>query len=163
MGRRETADDLDDLYRPTLSASDDVARADKPWDPSSLWVATFFGGGIAGALLFGLNAKRLGVPRQALWLAPTLFAAAVAALVAIVVFEARLADNERIVSRIVGVALGAIGWSVQRRRFRTVVAAGGEPGKALLPSLAAIAGAIALHFAFAFVYVMFTAVENSAS
>jgi hypothetical protein len=163
MRSREDEDDVDDLLRPSLSLGDDVARAVAPWDPSSLWMATFFGGGFAAALLFGLNARRLGVGRQALWLAPVLVVATLATSAAVYAYREQLGGDTRIAIRVASVALGAIGWSVQRRRFRTFVTAGGEPGKALLPSLGGIAFGLALMFVFALVYVMAVGVEESGS
>lgn len=163
MSRTEPVDELADLFRPTLSATDDVARAKAPWDPSSLWMATFFGGGLAAALLFGLNARRLGVGRQALWLVPVLVVATLALAVVVYTYRDELGGETRVVNRVASVLVGAIGWSVQRRRFRTFVTAGGEAGKALLPAIGAILLSIALTFGFALVYVAVVGVEASAS
>ena len=163
MRSREDEDDFDDLLRPTLSQGDDVAHVVAPWDPSSLWMAAFFGGGFAAALLFGLNARRLGEGRQALWLVPVLVVATLAASVAVHANREQLGGDTGVAIRVASVVFGALGWSVQRRRFRTFVAAGGEPGKALLPSLGGIAFGHALTIAFALAYAFLVGAEASPS
>jgi hypothetical protein len=54
----------DDLFTPTLTAGDDAAGFDEPWNPWSLVVLTFFFGLIAGGWLLAWNYARLGMPRK---------------------------------------------------------------------------------------------------
>lgn len=50
----------DDLLRPTLASDLDVRAFGHPFRPQSLLWPTFFGGPIAGGILFGMNYARLG-------------------------------------------------------------------------------------------------------
>ncbi len=60
----------DDLFRPSLDRSLDTSGWKAPFDPGSLVTAAFFGGPIAGGLLFGLNFTRMG---RSKWFLPCLF------------------------------------------------------------------------------------------
>ena len=60
---------IDELYRPSLQSDDEfVHEGPAPWRPNSILVASFFGGPVTAAILFGWNARRLGRPKQTLLL-----------------------------------------------------------------------------------------------
>lgn len=58
-----------DLFRPSLTAADDSVGFERPWNPQSLVVATFFIGILGGGALLAWNCRRLGIKGRAL---PTL-------------------------------------------------------------------------------------------
>ncbi len=51
----------EDLLEPTLAEEDDAVDFDRPWNPMSLTILTFFCGVTAGGILLAINFKRLGM------------------------------------------------------------------------------------------------------
>ncbi|QDU85235.1 hypothetical protein Pla163_23630 [Planctomycetes bacterium Pla163] len=159
----------DDLFTPTLGERDDAIGFGRAFNPQSLWLASFFGGPICAALLFAINARRLGQQRLALHIGLGFGAVALTcvALGAWYAVDARLAGeslglsaeetsqeasrNMRLAMRVAGVALGGVGYWLQRQRFRLFLHTGHEPAKALGPSILAIVVASIIALAIAFV------------
>lgn len=150
--------ELEDLLRPTLDDRHDARGFKKPFDPQSLWFASFFGGPITATLLFTLNAYRLGRSRQA-WAIGIGFSIVTVVLMLFAVhttFDAELgtlgqvSDGERTAgrmrSRVLAIAMGAVGYFLQRKRFRLYLHEGRTAAKALLPSILAIIVSIVLSF-----------------
>jgi|GEM_PF-4252467 len=152
----------DDLLRPTLDQRHDARGFGKAFDPQSLWIASFFGGAFTAALMFAINARRLGRPRQAWIVGGSFFAAGIVATVVVVLFaldQGALTDeglgddasrNLRGVSRVLGIVLGGIGFYLQRARFRLFLHEGNDAAKALLPCIAAIAASAIISVALVF-------------
>jgi hypothetical protein len=140
-------DPNDELFRPTLGAEDDAVDFDRPWNPWSLVVLTFFFGLIAGGGLLAFNFQRLGMKGR---LYPTLALVAVASLL-IVGVQFWLLESGRIVpenrestrmvrwagkavSTLIAIAIAA----QQQRRFRLFQVSSLPGGHLLWPALAAI-------------------------
>lgn len=138
-----------DLFAPSLDERDDSEGFGTAFDPRSLWFACFFGGPVAATILFALNARRLGQPKQVVPLALGFLAVTFATLTvgtyvamtgagADATADASLGRNVRMGTRIVGLALGGVGYFLQRRRFELYLGEGREPAKALLPCIGVI-------------------------
>lgn len=130
----------DELLQPSLSADFDVRKFDRPWDPSNLPYAAFFFGPLAGGVLYALNYKRLGSPRNArLCLAGSVLISLVAiASIAWLLDSGVITTKSRVarfglqgLSAAVGLALS----KHQRGRFRAWEQLGRPPRKLLLPAL----------------------------
>lgn len=141
---RTAAHPDDDLFTPSLTEEDDATGFERPWNPWSLVVLTFFAGIPAGGSLLALNFSRLGIPRKVL-------SAVIAVILATLVFAALRAwglthlsdEGQRRLFNVAQRALetltaGAIAWT-QRRRHRVFRGAVGAEGKLLLPGLLAAA------------------------
>jgi hypothetical protein len=155
VGPAEARDD--GLFRPSLPEGIDVGTFRDPWRPMSLAVAGFFGGLLAAGALFAMNWSRLAQPQAARRCA--LLTAGVAVLTVVVVAalivsgtvglgadDRELRGNLRLGQRVLAVVFGLWQAREQEPRFRMFVAAGREPAAVLLPSLGAIALAIAAEF-----------------
>jgi hypothetical protein len=137
----------DDLFTPTLTDADDAIDFDRPWNPWSLVVLTFFFGIVAGGGLLAHNFRRLGIPDR---FYSTL---AIVAVATVIIVAAQTAmspgdpgspadrDAARTV-RFLGKAAACLTAMAiaapQHRRFRLYQATGREPGRLLKPALAAI-------------------------
>ena len=139
--------ELDELLEPTLGSADDDAGFDRPFNPRSLVIASFFGGALAAAWLFAWNFRKLGEPRKAPWCFAALTLVGVAVVAAIAYYVQTSPDLDafkdqtrtlKLVSRVAGVVVGLAMAGMQERRFRLYSMGGGEPAPALLPSLIAI-------------------------
>lgn len=140
----------DDLLRPTLAVDLDVQRMSRPFDPSSLIWAAFLGGPLGGGPLYALNYRRLGRPiasRNALVLSVLVgVGAAFAAAWVVRAVEQGAVEwtNARHGVRVLGLVLGYALAHDQRKSFRAYEASGSPVGKALWPSVVAIAAGAAL-------------------
>lgn len=146
---RTAAYSEDDLFTPTLTEEDDAVGFERPWNPWSLVVLTFFFGIPAGGGLLALNYSRLGVPRKAL-------RAVLLVITAALLFAGlrgwgitHLHDESQLRLLNLGqkavetLTAGALAWT-QQRRFRVFRGSAGEPGRLLLPGiLAAVLSVIA--------------------
>lgn len=150
----------DDLLRPTLDERHDATFTGTAYDPRSLWIASFFGGAFAAAILFAFNANRLGQRRRAL-VHGVVFSGLGLVLTVLVVLgvaqgsalgvelrsEGFVDDVMRVLrpaSGILGVLLGAIGYLGQRQRFRLYLHEERKPGAALVPAIVAIVLAVGI-------------------
>lgn len=134
----------DDLLRPTLSEQDDVSGFDEPWNPYNILYPTFFGGFLAGGVLYGLNFTKLGQDRYRI---PTFIGTAVAVLgVAILgnwlAATGKIAGDDRMSlsifrfgQRFASLALGWLLATRQTRRFRLYEESGLKARKLLWPGL----------------------------
>jgi hypothetical protein len=142
----------DDLLTPTLTEEDDAVGFERPWQPWSLVVLTFFAGIPAGGSLLALNFSRLGVPRRVL---PAVFSVIAATLL----FSAwrgwslhhlPVDGAWRLLSlaqrALESLAAGGLAW-LQRRRYRVFRGSGGEPGPVLLPGVLAAVLSLAVQAA----------------
>ena len=142
----------DDLFAPTLTEDDDALDFDRPWNPWSLVILTFFFGLVAGGTLLALNFRKLGL-RQSV--APTLglvlvvaflLAAASAGLIAASAggqAHPGLRAGFRFLVPAVNAGIAMVIAAGQQKRFRLFQASGGPPGKLLWPAVGAAAASIA--------------------
>ncbi len=149
------ATEENELLRPTLGASDDIAGFDRPWNPSALTITAFFLGPFGGGWLFFENFRRLGRRREALlWLA--IFVSAGVAYTAWVYSQrygpggvdtgVELARTTRHLGKLVAVVLGCVAAWRQAPRWRLFTMSDGEPGKLWAPIGIALAIALAVPF-----------------
>ena len=119
-----------DLFRPSLDASHDVELVDRPWDPASITMASFFVGPFGAAWLVARNQGRLRTGGLR-WLLP------VAGILVSVGTHLSIyfgpADAEplesgqvRVLMRIATVALTWLALAPQRTRFRIFEHEGGK-------------------------------------
>jgi len=142
----------DDLFTPTLTEEDDVVGFERPWNPWSLVVLSFFFGISGGGALLALNFSRLGTPRKVL---PAVFAVIAVTLLITATRGWGYASLDdagqlrllRFADRAMetGVA-GALAW-MQRRRYRVFRGSSAEPGKLLLPGLLAAVLSVVIQLA----------------
>jgi hypothetical protein len=137
----------EELFRPTLSESDDAVGFDQPWNPWSLVVMTFFFGVTAGVGLLAFNYQRLGIKGR---LYTTLAFALVLELLltAVHVWAVRngmiIIDNRgeegavRVAMRIVSVVAAILVAQTQRKRFELFRHSRSKAGHLLKPALLAI-------------------------
>ena len=152
--------DSEDLLRPTLSAIDDIADHSRPYSPHAFVVASFIGGPIAAAILFGWNFHKLGQPTKIRW---TVIYFGVLALVQMIypflLIEEWTVDGLKAIkdqsaqlrwsARIVTLASALACSRIQTKRFEIIVSHGIEPMGALKPSLLAILVSIVISMGFA--------------
>ena len=114
----------DDLLKPTLRPGIDVARFDRPWNPSSLMYVAFFGGIAGGGALFAINAKRLGMPEEVRRIVIGTVVLTLVSTVAVAWFvvqagddrEAMRANRGMVRFAVVAVGLVLANWMAKRQR-----------------------------------------------
>ena len=153
----------EDLLRPTLNEEDDVVAFDRPWDPWSLAFVTFFGGPIAGGILYSWNFRRLGMPAKAPWcLAGFLLLGVAVTVFALSRMDYPLGAEERRAAgstarmwmRICALAAAGIAIAQQRRRYRLFVFHGGGSARLFLPALGILLASILAQVVLVMVVVM---------
>lgn len=134
-----------DLLEPALGPRDDTAGfRGRPWNPWTLVVWSAFAGHAGAALLFALNAYRLGSRRGATALAALFLALAVLHEWLLVTLEA----PERglgLTRNFLTLVAAAVVSTLQQRRFHLYAASGGESGSSVPVGVAAVAVGIAAH------------------
>lgn len=142
-----------ELFGRSLGESDDAAGFDRPWNPWSLVVVTFFFGVTAGVGLLAFNYQRLGIKGR---LYGTIAIALVLEVLLTAVYvwavQSGLVDfrnrNDmrtlRTAIRVVSVAAAAIIAQTQKQRFRLFQRCDLPAGNLLKPALVAIGVGIAL-------------------
>lgn len=138
----------DDLFTQSLTVEDDVAGFDRPWNPWSLVMLTFFFGVMPGIGLMAFNYQRLGIQRR---LYVTL---AILVLLEVLLTVAHLwavqnglivwGNREdmrtvRLATRIVSVLAAVLIAQTQLKRFRLFQRSGLPAGPLLIPAVIAIA------------------------
>lgn len=140
----------DELLQPTLAADLDVRGFGRLFKPQSILWPTFFGGPIAGGILFGMNYARMGRRDLAVrcWTAAAIVGVLFAIGVGLYFSQPGVLDSNadaRGTSRvaryaIMGASVG-MGWFVakhQEPRFAAWESAANEPAKLLGPGLLAV-------------------------
>lgn len=136
----------DELLRPTLPADLDVRAFGHPFRPQSILWPTFFGGPLAGGIVFGMNYARLGRRDLAArtWIAGLALALALGCVIGrfVIGAEAGGGPDKRLVRYAVAGFSVAIGWFVakhQEPRFAAWESATEKPPANLwLPGLLAV-------------------------
>lgn len=143
----------DDLLSPALTRADDAVDFDRPWNPSWLTLAAFFGGLAAGGWLLAENYRRLGQPEKR-W---PLFAALAVGWLAITIGSTWLhfhgwpgwytagdvnhQRNARFATRMFTLGIALAVTAQQQARWRIWAAHGGAHAPLLRPALIAIGAA----------------------
>jgi len=137
----------DELLRPSLSADYDVRSYRPLFRPEGLLYAAFFGGPLAGLILYGVNYSRMGrrdLARNA-WIAGAVLTVVIGGLIAWYLADSwsetgRTRTPSWIRFSVNGLGVG-IGWFVakhQSSRFEAWQSAGNTPAKGFFPGLAAV-------------------------
>lgn len=147
----------DDLFTPTLTEEDDAVGFERPWNPWSLVVLTFFFGIPAGGGLLALNHSRLGVPRKALRAvllvitATLLFAGLRGWGITYLHEESQLRLLNLGQKAVETLTAGALAWT-QQRRYRVFRGSAGEPGRLPLPGILAAVLSLIVQMALAMLF-----------
>ncbi len=143
----------DDLLQPTLSPDLDVRIYGRLFKPQSILWPTFFGGPVAGGILFGMNYARMGRRDLALrcWIGGVVVGLALAigvgwyltdpAATSEVTNAAARNPSTRLTRYIIAGISVAIGWLVakhQEPRFTAWEGHGNEPANLWVPGLLAV-------------------------
>lgn len=145
----------DELLRQSLTEDDDAAGFDRPWNPWSLVMLTFFFGITTGLGLLAFNYQRLGIKGR---LYATL-GIAVALEILLTACHVWAVQNGLIVwgdrddmrtlrlgTRVVSVLVAVLIAHTQQKRFRLFQRSNLPAGPLLIPAVIAIAVGIALDF-----------------
>jgi hypothetical protein len=142
----------DDLLQPTLSADLDVRNYRRLFRPQSILWPAFFGGPVAGGILFGLNYARMGRRDLAsrCWVGGVAVALVLAFVIGWYITEPALREAavdrtrkpDTSLTRIAFAGISvAIGWFIakhQNPRFDAWEGGRNEPAKLLFPGLLAV-------------------------
>ncbi len=140
----------DDLLQPTLSPDLDVRTFGRLFRPQSLLWPTFFGGPIAGGILFGMNYARMGRRDLALrcWIGAVVFGLALAVAIGWYLTDPEVRSataagsgpSTRITRYLVAGISVAIGWLIakhQEPRYTAWEGASNTPANLWVPGLLA--------------------------
>jgi hypothetical protein len=152
----------DDLLTPTLTDADDAVDFDRPWNPWSLVVLTFFFGLLAGGPLLALNYERLGIRRR-FWVTAAVvgvFGVGLIALYAWIIYAHPALDTvegrrwvrwgKQAVETLIAMGIA----QPQLRRWRLFHASGLQGGNLLWWGVAAVLAATITQFLLGLFFVM---------
>lgn len=137
----------DDLLRPSLSRDYDVREYRPLFRPESILYPAFFGGPLAGLILFGVNYSRMGrrdLARKA-WIGGAVLTLVIGAAIAWYLADSWSEQRTHRTPPWIRFAVNAlgigIGWLVskhQASRFEAWQSSGHAPAKLFFPGLAAV-------------------------
>lgn len=153
----------DELLQPTFETDFDVTRFDPLYRPNSILWVCFFGGPVAGGILYGLNYRCMRMPREAVrvWIAAALLGFALIAAMTWLDEHGREANWIKQIQGLqkvlyMGLSV-AFGWTLarlQRPNFAAYVNARRKPRAVFWHGIAAILAGFAAIFVFAFLWVL---------
>jgi len=145
-----------DLFQPSLTERDDAAGFDRPWNPNTLAVLTFFFGLPAGGGLLALNFWRLGMRK---WTIPTAVFVAITWLTThcgvVWYYLAAKPDADekwwiRLGIRVGNIAIALVLARLQRQRYRLSQMTDAPQGKLFWPAVIASVLSVVATYALAF-------------
>ena len=144
----------EDLLTPSLTEEHDAAGFQRPWNPYTLLLVTFFSGLPGGGTLLALNFGRLGKPAMVgrtmvlVWLGAVLLYVVVALLMRAGVISAGMESRQIVRFGVQAVSM-FLGWFIvraQRSRWEIFETSGQPKGALLWPVIGALVLGIASTF-----------------